>query len=423
MKVNATEVAAMTGPHRVIPKRRKVVAAGCALLLTLALSSPGAMAQTTPIKVGMVLAKQGFSAELGIATAEGAELAVQQFGPTTVKQPVELVWYDEPNPQAAQQSFMKLIEQDKVVAVIGGTNSGTALAMAAAAKQTKTPLIVPGATAREVTGKDCNRYTFRILPTVPTATVALAPVMLEYGKDWYFIVASYAYGQDIQKSMERELTKAGGRSVGLDVVPTGTTDFSSFILKIRRAKPSIVVLGVGGSDVTSFMKQYVEFGMNKTTPIMSPFVSDGQMWALGDKADGLFGKAWHYSDPGNSQQEKDFVNAYQKKFNKPPQVEAWEGWTAMRMLLAGLTEAKSTNSRRIVEALETITVENGREPLAFRAWDHQLLHPLLVVRGKKPPANDKWNALEIVRRVPEKSSDLQSVFGSRAEVGCTLGDF
>jgi branched-chain amino acid transport system substrate-binding protein len=407
------------GSDRVRSDKRRTLIAGCSLAAGLLLAAPVAIAQSTPLKVGLVLAKQGFAAELGGATAQGAQLALTQFPP---KAPIELVWYDEPNPQAAQQNFIKLVEQDKVVAVIGGTTSGTALAMAAAAKQTKTPLIVPGATAREVTGKDCNRYTFRIAPPVPTAATALAPVMLEYGKDWYFLVASYAYGEDVYKSMERELKKAGGRSVGHDIVPGGTSDFSSYILKIRRAKPSIVVLGVGGSDINAFIKQYVEFGMEKSVPVIAPFVSDGQLWALGEKANGLFGKAWHYSDPANSQPEKDFVKAYEKKFNQPPLVEAWQGWTAMRMLLASLDKAKATDSKSVVGALESVKVPNDALPLAFRAWDHQLVRPMLVVRGKAPPAGDKWNAIEVVRRVPAKASDLDAVFGSQAEVGCTLGD-
>lgn len=394
---------------------------GVAAVFAALFAAPAAIAQTTP-KIGLVLAKQGFATELGVATAEGAELALRQFGLKSMKQP-EIVWYDEPNPQAAQQNFKKLVDQDRVLAVIGGTTSGTALAMGATAKELKIPLIVPGATAREITGRECNRYTFRIAPPVPTAATALAPVMLEYGKNWYFVVASYAYGQDVHNSMQQELTKAGGKSLGVDVIPGGTTDFSAYILKIRRAAPSIVVLGVGGSDINAFIKQYTEFGMSQTVPIIAPFVSDGQMWALGDKANGLFGKAWHYSDPANSQAEKDFVKAYTEKFSKPPLVEAWQGWAAMRMLLAAIDQANSTETKSLVGALESVKVENGSTPLAFRDWDHQLIHPMLVVRGKAPPANDRWDALEVLRRVPAKASDLDAVFGTRAEVGCTLGDW
>ncbi|RYY67151.1 MAG: ABC transporter substrate-binding protein, partial [Comamonadaceae bacterium] len=170
------------------------------------------------------------------------------------------------------------------------------------------------------------------------------------------------------------------------------------------------------------IKQYTEFGMNASTPVIAPFVSDGQMWALGERANGLFGKAWHYSDAGNSDAEKKFAAAYEAKYRKPPLVEAWQGWTAMRMVLGALEPAGPTDGKALVGRLEALKVDNGGESLYFRPWDHQLIRPMLVVRGKPPAGGNRYDVLDVVRKVPARSADLDAVFGSKADVGCTMGE-
>ena len=82
-----------------------------------------------------------------------------------------------------------------------------------------------------------------------------------YGKKWYFLTANYAFGQDIAKSFKEILAKAGGTVVGDDDVPLNTPDYSSFILKIRQAKPDMILGGVPAGDLSTFLKQWNEMGM------------------------------------------------------------------------------------------------------------------------------------------------------------------
>ncbi len=80
--------------------------------------------------------------------------------------PIELIWLDEPNPQVSQQNMQKLVDENKVVAVIGGNYSSSALAMMSVPTARRVPLILTGAAASEITGKNCSRYTFRTQATV-----------------------------------------------------------------------------------------------------------------------------------------------------------------------------------------------------------------------------------------------------------------
>jgi branched-chain amino acid transport system substrate-binding protein len=390
----------------------------CAALL--ALGSTFAHA-AEPVRIGLVLAKQGTWAEVGTYAATAAEIAVQQAGGKVLDRPVELTWLDEANPQSAQQNIGKLIADTKVVGVIGGTNSATGLAMAAVAKREKVPLIVSNAAAREITGAQCNRYTFRTILPTPAAARALTPTLLEKGKDWYFLVGNYAYGLDIHNSFAALLKQAGGSEKGFDPVPIGTTDFSSYILKIKGAKPQVVVVGLGGSDQINFLKQWVEFGLKDTALLTTPITSDSAFWAIGDKAaTGVYGMQWHYTDPNNSPAEKDFVKRFTEKVGKPPVIEAWLGWTSMRMMLAGIAKAGSTSSKDVVTAMENLTLEENGSKTYYRSWDHQLIHQVLVTRAQPAAANDKWNMIKILDRVPAQASQLDGYYGSREDVGCKL---
>ncbi|MGI4901502.1 MAG: ABC transporter substrate-binding protein, partial [Janthinobacterium lividum] len=166
------------------------------------------------------------------------------------------------------------------------------------------------------------------------------------------------------------------------------------------------------------------YGLTDKIPLLRPAISDTQMWALGpDLAASLNGATWHYSDPANPPAEKAMVKAYEAKYNRPPTVEVWQGWTSMRMLLLAMERAKSTDAKAVIQSLETLKITDGKIPLYYRSWDHRLIHPILLLRGKAPPANDKWDMLEVLDHTPSKIADIDKVFGSQAEIGCTLGDF
>ena len=81
------------------------------------------------------------------------------------------------------------------------------------------------------------------------------------GKKWYSLTADYAFGHDLLKVAKRFMEGNGGQFAGDDLVPTDATDFSAYLLKIRDAKPDLVVINLAGTQTTNFLKQYAEFGL------------------------------------------------------------------------------------------------------------------------------------------------------------------
>ncbi|MGI4815609.1 MAG: ABC transporter substrate-binding protein [Janthinobacterium lividum] len=394
------------------------MAVGASLSFTTGVVS----AQTQePIKIGLVLAKQGTWGEVGGMAAASAEIAVQQAGGKVLGRPIETIWYDEGSPQGAQQNMTKLIDQDKVVAVVGGSNSGTGLAMASVAKQAKIPFVITAAAARELTGSLCNRYTFRSELPTPVAARALSPTLLRRGKDWYYLVGNYAYGTDTHSAFAQQLKKAGGTEKGLDLVPVGTSDFSSYILKIKGVKPSVVIVGMGGTDQINFLKQWAEYGMKDGPLLATPITSDTSFWAAGPTATtGSYGMSWHYSDPTNAAADKEFVKLYIRKTGRPPAIEGWLGWVSMRMLIQSIANAGSTQPAAIVSSLETQVMDPKGSPYYFRKWDHQLIHQVLVTKAGPPTTSDKWNVITILDKEPKSLAQPDEYYGTPQEIGCTL---
>ncbi|MGI4813885.1 MAG: ABC transporter substrate-binding protein [Janthinobacterium lividum] len=395
-----------------------------ALLTALGLAPLVCSAQSQePVQLGLLLAKQGFVAESAIDSANGALLEIEEHGSKVLGRPIKVVWYDDPNPQGAQQNMTRLVEQDKVVAVVGGSTSPSSFAMSAIAARAKIPTMIVTGSAHELTGSKCNRYTFRTQLTADVGSRALAPELMKHGKKWYFVSANYAYGQEVLDTSRKYLKDHGGTEVGSDLVPNGTTDFSSLILKIREANPDVVVVGLGGGDVDNFVKQFAQYGGK--AELGTPLITDSSIWGSGDAARGLYGKQWHYSDSSNSQDEKNFVKAWRAKYNdKPPSTGAWQGWMSMRILLAGIEQAKTTDGPAVAKALESVKLDGGAMPNYYRAWDHQFIHQIDIARAHPPVAGrDKWDMLDIVTKVPSQLADVDSIYGSQEQVGCKLGDF
>lgn len=392
-----------------------------AVAAVLAIGGGTAFAQNNePVRIGMIYSKQGPGASIGEYLQRGSVLAVEQAGKKVLGRPIELVWLDEPNPQVSQQNMQKLIDENKVVAVIGGNYSSSALAMMSVANREKIPLILTGAAASEITGKNCSRYTFRTQATVPVQMRGLMPYASQSGKKVYFLTASYAFGQDILRASRAMLKEVGATEIGVDEVPLNTADYSAYILKIRQAKPDVVVGGLVGGDFSNFLKQWNEMGMKDKIPYVAVAVTDTDFWDVGAQASaGIYVKPWYYNNPKNTAAEKQLTADFTKKYDHAPSDKTWSGWIGMRALLESITAANSTDPKAIVTALEKWKNTEGEFPYYFREWDHQMVRPAVIV-GVKKQITDKYDYFDVLKNTSATEAETAKAFGDKEEIGCSL---
>ena len=119
----------------------------------------------------------------------GAQIAVDDFDGHVLDRPIQIVWLDESSPQIdPAKHATSSIEEEKVVASRVAYRAATCLAIMPIAERAKILLMATGPNATEITGKNCNHYTFRVdLPNKVTVNTVY-PSLKEHGKKWYFIV-------------------------------------------------------------------------------------------------------------------------------------------------------------------------------------------------------------------------------------------
>ena len=345
--------------------------AGATVALT-ALSASLASAQTTgKLKVGFMLPYTGTFASLGTAIENGFRQHVTELGGKIAGREVEYFKVDdESEPSKATDNVNKLIKRDQVDVLVGTVHSGVAMAMAKAAKESGTLLIVPNAGADAVTGAMCAPNIFRSSFSNWQPGYAMGEVMAKKGiKKVVTITWKYAAGDESVKGFKESFEKGGGTVVKELSLPFPNVEFQGLLTEIAATKPDAVFTFFAGGGAVKFVKDYAAAGLKGTIPLYgSGFLTDGNLDAEGAAADGLF-TALHYADSLNTKRDNAFRLNYAKTFRMQPDVYAVQGYDAAQMLAIGLnaTKGDATKSADISAALRKATIDSPRGPFTISA--------------------------------------------------------
>ncbi|HXH84585.1 MAG TPA: ABC transporter substrate-binding protein [Candidatus Tectomicrobia bacterium] len=244
------------------------VVAGAAALAGEFVYGGRAHAQGAPIKIGAPLPLTGPAAPLGQHSLWGTQAAlrvIERRGGIAGR-PVQLLVEDDGGrPADAVRIMRKMILQDKVDAIIGGASSVDTVPMLPVAQETETLLLVTVAESDVITADKCNRYTFRLTPDARAKARAMAPFLTSrVARKWQFLYWDNAYGQSMLKWFTEELQKSGGEVTQGIPIPAGTTDYSSYLAKLRPASEAPGLFhSVAGSDAVRLGKHIGEFGLQK----------------------------------------------------------------------------------------------------------------------------------------------------------------
>ena len=326
-------------------KRHIVKLAAAAVVAAMA---GGAAAQGKPVKVGFMLPFTGTYAALGVAIENGFKLYVDEQGGKLGGQAIEYVRVDdESDPSKATDNVNKLIKRDQVDVVVGTVHSGVAMAMAKAAKDSGTLLIVPNAGADAVTGPMCAQNIFRTSFSNWQPGFAMGQVMANRGhKTAVTITWKYAAGDESVNGFKESFTKAGGKVVKDLTVPFPSVEFQALLTEIASLKPDAVYTFFAGGGAVKFVKDYAAAGLGKSIPLYGAgFLTDGTLEAQGDAAAGLL-TTLHYADGLDNARDKSFRLGYAKAYKMQPDVYAVQGYDAAQLLAAGLGAVKGDISKR-----------------------------------------------------------------------------
>jgi branched-chain amino acid transport system substrate-binding protein len=383
-------------------------------------------AQSNVIRIGHLTPRTGFLGPIGEYAVMGVNLAVEEINAAggAMGRKIELIAEDSVNPQTASTKAERLIERDKVSAIIGEISSASGLAIAQVAQRNRTLFFNTGCNSDDLRGKSCNRYMFHTEAANTMYVNACGQTLLRegmvQGKKWYSLTADYAFGHDLLKVAKRFMGANGGQFAADELVATDITDFSPYMLKIRNAKPDIVVSNLAGNQVTVFMKQYLEFGLSY--PVVGFAFDTAMAWGAGKgNVLGTWPLVWSHQVQTPS--AKKFTDAFTKKYGRPPENQAWGDYLSTKHLVQAMNDLKSTDSTKIVEYLEKgakFDVLKTREGY-YRSWDHQLMQEMYTIRFKPTgEVKDRWDLFTMSPPVPDAKQSLEVIAPTREENNCTM---
>ena len=259
---------------------------------------------------------------------------------------------DQSRPEEAVTVVQKLLNQDKVVAVIGEVASSRSLAAAPVCQRSRIPMLSPSSTNPKVT--EVGNYIFRACFIDPFQGSAMANFsMNKLGMKrlavLYDVKNDYSVG--LRQFFIDTVNKNGGQIVADESYGEGDIDFKAQLTKIRGQNPDGIYVPGYYTEVGLICRQARELGIN--IPLMGGdgWDSDKTFEIGRDAVNGCYFTN-HYSPDEDRPEVKAFVDAYKAKYNgKTPDAMAILGYDAMRILADAITRAGKTSGKAIRDAL------------------------------------------------------------------------
>ena len=308
----------------------------------------------TTIKIGYFGDLTGPTFNFGKSAYNGVLMAatdINQNGGINGRQ-IDIVFEDDKgSPEEAARLTAKLIDQDKVVALIGEVASGNTLAAAPKAQAAKVPMISPSSTNPAVT--QVGDYIFRVCfidPFQGEVMAKFAANTLKAKKAAIMLDFNSPYSRGLTEFFEASFTKLGGQIVNKQSYTQGDRDYKGQLTAIRSGSPDVIYVPGYYGEVGVIAKQAQQLGIK--APLLGGDGWDAtQLWELGgDALNGDF-ISNHYSidDPAPAIQK--FVAEYQARYSKKPDALAALGYDAMQVLAEGLKKAGTTEGPKLRDAI------------------------------------------------------------------------
>jgi branched-chain amino acid transport system substrate-binding protein len=306
--------------------------------------------QSNEIIVGEYGSLTGTTATFGISTRNGVDMAFAEAndaGGVLGKRIRVIVEDDQGKPEEAQTVVTKLINKDRVVAVLGEVASSRSLAAAPVCQSNRIPMITPSSTNPKVT--QIGDFIFRVCFIDPFQGFVMAKFAAQSLK-----IKNVAILRDIKNDYSvgladvfvENFTKMGGKIIADESYSEGDTDFSAQLTSIRSGSPEAIFVPGYYTEVGLIARQARKLGIK--VPLMGGDGWDSpKLWEIGGEALNDCFYSNHYSVDDPSPEIRKFVADYKKRYNQVPDAIAALGYDAARILLHAFRTAGTTESAKV----------------------------------------------------------------------------
>ena len=314
---------------------------------------------------------------------------------------------DQSKPDLARTALQEAYEDDHADIAIGTTSSAAALAMLPVAQDEKKILIVEPAVADQITGDKWNRYIFRTARNSSQDAISNALAIGKPGVTVATLAQDYAFGRDGVAAFKEALAKTGATLADEEYAPISTTDFTApaqrlfDALKDKPGRKIIWVIWAGAGDPLTKLQDMdpKRFGIELSTggnilPALAAY----------KRLPGMEGATYYYYDLPKNPVNDWLVAEHEKRFNSPPDFFTAGGFSAAMAVVTAVEKAKSTDTEKLISAMEGMEFDTPKGRMIFRKEDHQALQSMYGFRVKADTSTP-WAQLVLTKEL--KIGDMQ----------------
>lgn len=331
------------------------------VIVTALIAGSAAFVAADAIKIGGTYNLTGGMASLDVPAANGSKLAVKEINAAggVLGQQIQFILYDGKTDSATNGNVAtQLVTSDKVVAIVGNTDSDSALAIGPIAQKAGIPYLTAGATSPQLPNQvgDCM-FLEPFGDNVQAAAGAeFAVNQLKAKTCWLFWDKGAEYTTLLAKYFKARYAELGGKVVLEDTYTQGDTDFSAQITRLKALRPQPAMLYVAAlqaSDAGAIAKQIRDAGIK--LPMVGGDGYDGPelVGVGGAGAENVFFSTHSLMDAkSGSAKMKSFIASYNKEYGRDPESAfAALGYDAVYLMADAIKRAGSTSPNAIRNAL------------------------------------------------------------------------
>jgi branched-chain amino acid transport system substrate-binding protein len=378
-----------------------------ALALALAVAAGLAFGQAREIKIAHIYGKTGpleaYAKQTHAGLMMGLEYATGGKMELLGRKIVVLEKDDQLKPDVGKSHLAAAYGDDKVDLAVGPTSSGVALAMLPVAEEYKKILLVEPAVADAITGERWNRYVFRTGRSSSQDAISNAIAVGKPNTSVATLAQDYAFGRDGVRAFKEALAGTGAQIVHEEYAPQQTTDFTApaerlfNALKDRKGRKVIFIIWAGGNPFKIADLNPGRYGIEVASggnilPALAAYKA----------LPGMEGATYYYYQHPKNAVNKWLVDEHQKRFKSPPDFFTAGGMSAGIAVVEALKKAGSTDTEKLIAAMEGMSFESPKGRMTFRKEDHQAMQSMYHFKIKVDP-NVAWAIPTLVREIkPEE---------------------
>lgn len=345
-----------------------------------------ALAQTGPVRIGVVTPLSGTYAGIGQQVKWGLDLAAAQINAAggVAGRKLELIYEDEEaNPAVATQKAEKLFQVNKVDFLTGTVNSGSTLAVGQVAERNGKLIATTVSFSDSITTDKCSPNVFRVNARAGMQSAALAEWLAKEKPqaNVFYLGPDYEMGRSTVAAFKAAAEAKGAKTVGEVYAPLDNKDYSPFFGQVRSSRPAVIYTSVAGNDTVRLFTQMAEFGLARNVQIVgaSGTVTSQNLAAIGKAADG-FVTGVGYSPNIDSAENKKFVAEFEAATKSKPDLYGADSYGVLFFYKAAVEKARSTDTDKVRQAMRGLQWSTPQGVKTLRAGDHQAMQDMYAVR-------------------------------------------